>query len=324
MSIGRIKTTLLDEVNVSSKKNTIVEAKGLSKKYDNNTVVKGVDFSVKEGECFGFLGPNGAGKTTTMGMVYCYNPPTAGTVSVCEKKVGIDDREIKRMVGVAPQEDSLDPELTIIENLIAYARYFSIPKNTAIARAKELLSFMQLAERSNDRVFQLSGGMRRRLVIARALINSPKLIILDEPTTGLDPQARHVIWDKLHKLKKEGATLLLTTHYMEEAYNLCDRLVIMDKGSFVAEGSPKSLIAEHLEKEVVEIVSRSNIEFDINRVLTGLSYRYEKSGEREYLFADDGDPIVRKLLDLGAIEVLHRKATLEDLFLRLTGRELDE
>ena len=166
--------------------------------------------------------------------------------------------------------------------------------------------------------------MRRRLVIARALINSPKLIILDEPTTGLDPQARHVIWDKLHKLKKEGATLLLTTHYMEEAYNLCDRLVIMDKGSFVAEGSPKSLIAEHLEKEVVEIVSRSNIEFDINRVLTGLSYRYEKSGEREYLFADDGDPIVRKLLDLGAIEVLHRKATLEDLFLRLTGRELDE
>lgn len=303
---------------------TIVKAKGLTKKYGNNEVVKSVNFTVRKGECFGFLGPNGAGKTTTMGMVYCYNPPTAGTVSVCQKKVGIDDRAIKRMIGVAPQEDSLDPELTVIENLITYARYFSIPKNIAAARARELLTFMQLSERSNDRVAALSGGMRRRLVIARALINTPKLIILDEPTTGLDPQARHVIWDKLNKLKKEGATLLLTTHYMEEAYNLCDRLVIMDKGSFVAEGSPDTLIAEHLEKEVIEVISRNGIEFDMKSLLAGLNFRHETSGEREYLFADDGDPIVRRLLDLGAIEVLHRKATLEDLFLRLTGRELDE
>ncbi|MDT8317434.1 MAG: ATP-binding cassette domain-containing protein [bacterium] len=306
------------------KKPSIVKATALTKFYGDKKVVKSLDFCVKEGECFGFLGPNGAGKTTTLGMVYCFTPPTSGTIMVCGKEVGEDDREIKKLIGVAPQDDSLDPELSIIENLIAYARYFNIPKKTAALRAGELLDFMQLAERSTDRVMTLSGGMKRRLVIARALINRPELIILDEPTTGLDPQARHVIWDKLNKLKKEGATLLLTTHYMEEAYNLCDRLVIMDKGSFVAEGSPDGLIKKHLENEVVEIISRGGVNFDINKLLEGLEYRYETSGDREYLYADDGDPLVRKLLDLGAVEVLHRKATLEDLFLRLTGRELDE
>ena len=309
---------------MNSKKTTIVKASALTKFYGDKRVVKSLNFCVKEGECFGFLGPNGAGKTTTLGMVYCFTPPTSGTISVCGLEVGEDDREIKKLIGVAPQDDSLDPELSTIENLIVYARYFGIPKKTAALRAAELLDFMQLAERSNDRVMTLSGGMRRRLVIARALINRPDLIILDEPTTGLDPQARHVIWDKLNKLKKEGATLLLTTHYMEEAYNLCDRLVIMDKGSFVAEGSPAGLIKEHLEEEVIEIISRGGVDFDIKELLDGLKYRYETSGDREYLFADDGDPIVRKLLDLGAVEVLHRKATLEDLFLRLTGRELDE
>ena len=302
----------------------IVKASALTKFYGDKKVVKALDFCVRKGECFGFLGPNGAGKTTTLGMVYCFTPPTSGTISVCGLEVGEDDREIKKLIGVAPQDDSLDPELSIIENLIAYARYFNIPKKTATLRAAELLDFMQLAERSKDRVMTLSGGMRRRLVIARALINRPELIILDEPTTGLDPQARHVIWDKLNKLKKEGATLLLTTHYMEEAYNLCDRLVIMDKGSFVAEGSPDGLIKKHLEKEVIEIISRGGVDFDIKELLSGLEYRYETSGDREYIFAEDGDPIVRKLRDLGAVEVLHRKATLEDLFLRLTGRELDE
>ena len=313
-----------DSKKPNPKKTNIVKASALTKFYGDKKVVKSLDFCVKEGECFGFLGPNGAGKTTTLGMVYCFTPPTSGAITVCGFEVGEDDREIKKLIGVAPQDDSLDPELSIIENLIAYARYFNIPKKTATVRAHELLDFMQLAERSTDQVRTLSGGMRRRLVIARALINRPELIILDEPTTGLDPQARHVIWDKLNKLKKEGATLLLTTHYMEEAYNLCDRLVIMDKGSFVAEGSPAGLIEEHLEREVVEITSRGGVVFDIKELLGGLQYRYEKSGDREYLFADDGDPLVRKLLDLGAVEVLHRKATLEDLFLRLTGRELDE
>lgn len=309
---------------MNSNKEYIVEASALSKFYGDKEVVKGVEFNVREGECFGFLGPNGAGKTTTMGMVYCYTPPTSGKVRVLGRRVGEEDREIKKMIGVAPQEDSLDPELTVIENLITYARYFQIKKKTAIERAEELLEFMQLSERRADQVFSLSGGLRRRLVIARSLINKPRLIILDEPTTGLDPQARHLIWDKLHLLKKEGATLLLTTHYMDEAYDLCDRLVIMDKGNFVAQGSPKSLIEERLEKEVVEIISRSGIDFDLNEVLKGMKFRHEKSGEREYIFAEDGNPIVRNLLDLGAVEILHRKSTLEDLFLLLTGRELDE
>ena len=304
-------------------KEAIVKASGLTKFYGDKEVVKGVDFTVDEGECFGFLGPNGAGKTTTMGMIYCYTPITAGSLDVCGLKVGEDDREIKALIGVAPQEDSLDQELSVIENLVVYARYFNIPQKEAKERAKDLLEFMHLGERKDDKVLRLSGGMRRRLVIARSLINRPKLIILDEPTTGLDPQARHLIWDRLHSLKKEGATLLLTTHYMEEAHNLCDRLVIMDEGSFVAEGRPDDLIKEHLESEVVELLSRGEIDFDIDKQLGGLEYRYEKSGQREYLFADDGDPIVKRLLELGQIEVLHRKATLEDLFLKLTGRGLE-
>lgn len=302
----------------------VVEAAGLTKMYGDKEVVKGVDFSVEEGECFGFLGPNGAGKTTTMGMVYCFIPPTSGTVQVCGLGVGKADRSIKELIGVAPQEDSLDPELTVLENLLVYARYFNIPKKTAGERALDLLTFMQLRERSYDRVAFLSGGMRRRLVIARALINSPRLLILDEPTTGLDPQARHLIWDRLLKLKKEGATLLLTTHYMEEAHNLCDRLVIMNNGEFIAKGKPDDLIRENLEREVVEILSRGGVEFGVDDILKGFDYRYEKSGEREYLFSEDGDPLVKRLLDLGPLEVLHRKATLEDLFLRLTGRELEE
>jgi len=302
----------------------IVKAKGLTKKYGDKVVVNAVDFYVGEGECFGFLGPNGAGKTTTMGMIYCFTPPTAGCLEVLGNKVGRDDKKIKSLIGVAPQEDSLDPELTVLENLFVYARYFNINKKTAVNRAGELLSFMQLHDRADDPVASLSGGMRRRLIIARALINRPSLIILDEPTTGLDPQARHHIWDKLRLLKKNGATLLLTTHYMEEAHNLCDRLVIMDKGDFLAEGKPDELINKRLEKEVVEILSRSGVDFDIKELLKGLVYRYEKSGEREYLFSDNGDMLVTRLLELGPIEVLHRRATLEDLFLRLTGRELEE
>ncbi len=318
---GRVTAKGRDETDAAEK---IVEARGLTKRYGEREVVRGVDFSVEEGECFGFLGPNGAGKTTTMGMVYCFTPPTAGTIDVCGIRVGVDDRKVKEMIGVAPQEDSLDPELTVIENLLVYARYFNIPRKTAVRRAEELLAFMQLDERGKDRVAHLSGGMRRRLIIARALINRPRLLILDEPTTGLDPQARHLIWDRLRRLKKEGATLLLTTHYMEEAHSLCDRLVIMNSGEFVAEGRPDDLIRENLEREVVEILSRGGVEFDMEEVLEGLQFRYEKSGEREYLFSDDGDPLVKRLLDLGPLEVLHRKATLEDLFLRLTGRGLDE
>ncbi|MBE9502907.1 MAG: ATP-binding cassette domain-containing protein [Proteobacteria bacterium] len=307
-----------------SKKEIIVQAKNLTKFYGDKEVVKGVDFAVEEGECFGFLGPNGAGKTTTMGMIYCFTPPSKGELKVCSIDVGHNDKRIKELIGVAPQEDTLDPDLTVIENFLVYGRYFNIPKKNALARALELLDFMQLKDRCDNTVSELSGGMRRRLVIARALINSPKLIVLDEPTTGLDPQARHHIWDRLKKLKKEGATLLLTTHYMEEAHQLCDRLVIMDNGKFVAHGKPDDLIKEKLEKEVIEILSREGLTFDIDELLEGLTYRYEKSGEREYLFAEDGDPLVKRLMDLGQLELLHRKATLEDLFLQLTGRALEE
>ncbi len=308
---------------MTEEKKMIVQAVGLTKRYGDKEVVKSVDFSVQEGECFGFLGPNGAGKTTTMGMIYCFTTITEGTITVCGMKVGEADKKIKAGIGVAPQEDSLDPELSVFENLLTYGRYFNIPKKEATTRAEELLNFMQIGEKRNDKVARLSGGMKRRLVIARSLINRPKLIILDEPTTGLDPQARHLIWDRLISLKKEGVTLLLTTHYMEEAHNLCDRLVIMDEGRFVAEGRPDDLIKEHLEKEVVELLSRGGIEFDLEKELGGIEYRYEKSGEREYLFSDDGDPIVKRLLALGSLEVLHRKATLEDLFLKLTGRGLE-
>ena len=309
---------------MSSNNAKIVEAKGLSKFYGDKEVVKGVDFFVKEGECFGLLGPNGAGKTTTMGMIYCFTAPSSGSLKVCDIDVGENSKKIKEMIGVVPQEDMLDPDLTVLENFIVYARYFNIPKNEAYDRAMELLDFMQLKERRNDTVSELSGGMKRRLIIARALINRPKLIILDEPTTGLDPQARHIIWDKLIKLKKDGTTLLLTTHYMEEARNLCDRLVIMDEGRFVAEGNPEDLIKKHLEKEVIEILSRCGLEFDIEMELNGLEFRYEKSGEREYLFADNGNPLVKRLMEVGHMELLHRQVTLEDLFLQLTGRSLEE
>jgi len=307
-----------------SKKETIVKAEDLTKYYGDKEVVKGVDFSVTEGECFGFLGPNGAGKTTIMGMIYCFTPPSKGSLQVCGIDVGGNDKRIKALIGVAPQEDTLDPDLTVIENFIVYGRYFNIPRKDALKRALELLDFMQLRERSGDTVSALSGGMKRRLIIARALINRPRLIVLDEPTTGLDPHARHLIWDRLKKLKKEGATLLLTTHYMEEAHALCDRLVIMDEGKFVAEGKPDDLIKERMEKEVIEILSREGLSFDMAEALTGLKYRYEVSGEREYLFAEDGDPLVKRLLELGQLELLHRKSTLEDLFLHLTGRALEE
>jgi len=303
---------------------SVVEAKELTKCFGSKEVVRGLDFAVMQGECFGFLGPNGAGKTTTMSMMYCFIPPTSGSLDLFGLRVGENDRKIKEIIGVAPQEDSLDPELSVIENLIVYARYFNIPKKEAKIRVDELLSFMHLKERSNDKVALLSGGMKRRLVIARAMINRPKLIILDEPTTGLDPQARHLIWDRLINLKKEGVTLILSTHYMEEAHNLCDRLVIMDKGRFVAEGNPGDLIRNNLEKEVVEIRSRGGVDFEIDELLEGLLYRHEKSGQREYLFSEDGDSIVKRLLDLGPVEILHRRATLEDLFLKITGRELEE
>lgn len=309
---------------MSAKAKAIVIARDLTKYYGDKKVVKGVDFSVREGECFGFLGPNGAGKTTIMGMIYCFTPPSGGNLQVCGIDVGGSDKKIKALIGVAPQEDTLDPDLTVIENFIVYGRFFNIPRKDATARALELLDFMQLGERSDDTVSALSGGMKRRLVIARALINRPKLIVLDEPTTGLDPQARHLIWDRLKSLKKEGVTLLLTTHYMEEAHNLCDRLVIMDEGEFVAEGRPDELIKEKLEKEVIEILSREGLHFDMNELLRGLEYRHEVSGDREYLFAEDGDPLVKRLLDLGQMELLHRKSTLEDLFLHLTGRALEE
>lgn len=231
----------------------LIEARGLTKKFGDLMAVDNIDFQVFKGECFGFLGPNGAGKTTTMKMINCVLPLTAGTLTVAGMDVTRQPREIKTLIGVAPQEDNLDPDFTVLHNLVVYARYFDIPKAVAQKRAEDLLKFVQLEEKRNVLIDQLSAGMKRRLILARALINEPQILILDEPTTGLDPQARHLIWDKVRSLQRQGVTIVLTTHYMEEATQLCDRLLIMDNGKIIEEGTPAVLIKKHVGEEVLEV-----------------------------------------------------------------------
>jgi lipooligosaccharide transport system ATP-binding protein len=305
---------------------SLVRARNLTKRFGGFTAVNAVDFDVPFGKAFGFLGPNGAGKTSTMRMIACSSPVTEGELSVIGMDPRTQARQIKARLGVVPQIDNLDQELTVRENLEMYARYFDIPRDVARRRANELLEFVQLAERATDQVEPLSGGMKRRLTIARALINEPELIILDEPTTGLDPQARHLLWERLYQLKRRGATLIITTHYMDEAEQLCDRLVVMDKAKIVAEGSPRELIDHYSTREVLELRLPDSARDALDGRLDGLADRVEHLPDRLLLYTDDGEHALDEVHQR-AIEVesaLVRRSTLEDVFLRLTGRTLIE
>ncbi len=304
----------------------MLHARGLTKRFGAFTAVDGIDFDVARGESFGFLGPNGAGKTSTMRMIACMSPVTSGELRVLGMDPATDGPRIRSRLGVVPQADSLDMELTVEENLVIYGRYFDLSYAEARARAKDLLSFVQLTERAKDAVEPLSGGMKRRVTIARSLINQPDLLLLDEPTTGLDPQARHLLWDRLYRLKTQGVTLILTTHYMDEAEQLCDRLVVMDKARIVAMGSPRSLIEEHASREVVELRFPVDGRAGIAEQLEGLADRVETLPDRFLLYTDDGEATVVAAHDRGLRPeaVLVRRSSLEDVFLRLTGRSLVE
>ncbi len=302
----------------------LVFARDLTKRFGDFVAVNGIDFQVQPGESFGFLGPNGAGKTSTMRMIACASPVSGGTLKVIGMDPRSHAREIKARLGVVPQIDNLDTELTVRENLEMYARYFDIPGDVARERAKELLQFVQLDDRAGDQVEPLSGGMKRRLTIARSLINEPDLIILDEPTTGLDPQARHLLWERLYQLKRRGATLLITTHYMDEAEQLCDRLVVMDKARIVAEGSPRELIDRYSSREVLELRLADAVRATLDGRLEGVGDRLEELPDRLLVYADDAE---RALEEIARRQVpidgtLVRRSSLEDVFLRLTGREL--
>jgi lipooligosaccharide transport system ATP-binding protein len=302
----------------------MVEASGLVKRFGAFTAVDGIDVSVEPGEFFGFLGPNGAGKSSTMRMIGCVSPPSDGRLSVLGMDVRTEGRAIRARLGVVPQQDNLDEELTVRENLQVYGRYFGLSRSVVRERAELLLDFVQLSDRADDRVEPLSGGMKRRLTIARSLVNEPDLLLLDEPTTGLDPQARHVVWERLYRLKASGVTIILTTHYMDEAEQLCDRLVVMDQGRIVAEGSPRALIAEHATREVVEVRPMPGAYDATAAVADPLAERLELLPDRVLAYVDDGDAAVEAIAGSGVetASLLVRRATLEDVFLHLTGRTL--
>ena len=303
---------------------TLISARGLVKRFEGFTAVDGIDVAVERGEAFGFLGPNGAGKSSTMRMIGCVSPPTGGELRILDMDPLRDGPRIRARLGVCPQLDNLDLELTVRENLTTYARFFGIPRKVARRRADELLEFVQLTERADSKVEPLSGGMKRRLTIARALVNEPEIVLLDEPTTGLDPQARHLVWERLFRLKQQGVTLVLTTHYMDEAEQLCDRLVVMDGGKIVAEGSPRALIDRYSTREVVEL--RFNVESQevFADKLAGVGERLEILPDRILLYVADGDDAVAEVQAraLSPASVLVRRSSLEDVFLHLTGRTL--
>ena len=301
----------------------LIHARGLTKRFGGLTAVDGVDFGVRKGEAFGFLGPNGAGKSSTMRMIGCVSPVSDGTLRVLDMDPAVDGARIRARLGVVPQLDNLDNELTVRENIVIYGRYFGLSRRELRVRAEELLDFVQLTERANDPVEPLSGGMKRRLTIARSLVNNPELLLLDEPTTGLDPQARHVVWDRLFRLKQQGVTLVLTTHYMDEAEQLCDRLVIMDQGKIAEEGSPLELIRRLSTREVVELRFPGEAPEIGPEVFDGKVARVEVLPDRILLYTDDGDALVPVAHErLQPQSVLVRRSTLEDVFLRLTGRTL--
>ena len=305
---------------------SLVHARGLTKRFADLTAVDGIDFDVSRGEAFGFLGPNGAGKTSLMRMIGCISPVSAGTLRVLDMDPDTQGSTIRGRLGVVPQHDTLDMELTVMENLIIYGRYFDLSYAEARRRATELLDFVQLTDRADDEVEPLSGGMKRRLTIARGLINEPELMLLDEPTTGLDPQARHLVWERLYRLKKQGVTLILTTHYMDEAEQLCDRLVVMDKARIVAEGSPRQLIAEHSSREVLELRFDDGATPELDGKLDGLVDRIEQLPDRVLLYGADGEATAEAVhaMGLNPVSQLVRRSSLEDVFLRLTGRSLVE
>lgn len=301
----------------------IIEAHDLKKNYGSTVAVDGILFTVKKGEIFGFLGPNGAGKTTTMKMITCVSPRTSGTLTVLGMDPEEKPAEIKQSLGVVPQETNLDPDFTCFGNLYYYSLYFDIPKHEATKRADELLEFVQLTEKRDVSVDKLSGGMKRRLILARALVNHPDLLILDEPTIGLDPQARHLIWEKLRSLQAKGNTIVMTTHYLDEAARLCDRLVIMDNGKILVEGAPADLVREHAGSEIVEVEGSD----DVVTCLRELGIPFEKTGDMVQMAAttDTAREVARTILERCRPErMITRPATLEDVFLKLTGRNLRE
>jgi len=303
----------------------LVRARGLTKRFGSFIAVDGIDFDLFRGEAFGFLGPNGAGKSSTMRMLGCVSPPTLGDLTILGGDPIRDGAAIRARLGVVPQEDTLDSELTVRENLLVYGRYFGLPRKLIRERTDQLLDFVQLTERADDQVDPLSGGMKRRLTIARSLINDPDILILDEPTTGLDPQARHVVWDRLFSLKQRGVTLILTTHYMDEAEQLCDRLVVMDHGRIAAEGTPRELIAEYSTPEVLELRFPPGQQEEWVAKIKDLSpERMEVTADRMLLYAADGDEFLERVRATGIepLTELVRRSTLEDVFLHLTGRTL--
>jgi lipooligosaccharide transport system ATP-binding protein len=299
----------------------VLAASGLAKRYGDTAVVAGIDFAIRPGECFGLLGPNGAGKTTTLRLCLGLIAPDAGTVTLLGEPVPARGRVARGRVGVVPQMDNLDPDFTVEENLIVYGRYFGLSEHAIRARIPDLLEFAGLSQRAGTRIQTLSGGMKRRLTLARALVNDPELIFLDEPTTGLDPQARHVIWDRLRALLAQGKTILLTTHFMEEAERLCGRLVILDRGRIIAEGSPRELIEAHIEPHVVE-VHGDGLDGWAGGPAASHAERCERSGDTLFCYVRDAAPLVADLERQPALRYLHRPASLEDVFLKLTGREL--
>jgi lipooligosaccharide transport system ATP-binding protein len=303
---------------------TFIHARGLTKRFGTFTAVDAIDFDVAEGESFGFLGPNGAGKTSAMRMVACVSPVTEGTLRVLDLDPATDGARIRGRLGVVPQQDTLDTELTVRDNLVIYGRYFGLSRAEARRRANDLLEFAHLSDRANDKVDPLSGGMKRRLTIARALINEPSILLLDEPTTGLDPQARHLLWERLYRLKRQGVTLVLTTHYMDEAEQLCDRLVVMDRARIVAEGSPRQLIEQYSTREVTELRFPVGVQETLDGELEGLGGRVERLPDRVLIYTDDGESTVAAVNARGLVPetVLVRRSSLEDVFLRLTGRSL--
>ena len=318
---------LLDS-RARSSAGALISAQTLTKRFGEFTAVDGIDFEVSRGEAFGFLGPNGAGKSSTMRMIGCVAPVSSGTLRILGMDPAANGPAIRARLGVVPQQDTLDLELTVRENLYVYGRYFGMSRSVLRPKIDELLDFAQLTERADAKVEPLSGGMKRRLTIARSLINDPEILLLDEPTTGLDPQARHVLWDRLYRLKQAGVTLVLTTHYMDEAEQLCDRLVVMDGGRIVAEGSPRELIAAHSSREVAELRfapgDNAAAAAGITTAMAGVEARVEVLPDRVLLYVEDGEAAVVRVRDDAIIPVssLVRRSTLEDVFLRLTGRSL--
>lgn len=299
----------------------LIKAENLTKKYGAFLAVDSINFEVYQAECCGFLGPNGAGKTTTIRMIHCFLPITSGKLTVADMSVQDRERDIKKMIGVAPQETNLDPDFSVIKNLTVYARYFDIPKAEATRKADALLKFFQLEEKRDVEVDELSTGMKRRLILARALINDPQILLLDEPTTGLDPQARHLIWDKIRELKKQGVTIILTTHYMEEAAELCDRVLIVDTGKIIEEGKPSELVEKHVGEEVLEVDNEEQILNTLKEKFP--EARLDVVGEKILVFTNEPHGVFVKFLqDFPLKGATVRRANLEDVFLKLTGRKL--